>query len=359
MNVDNFYKYIKNPQLLKADNIAEIQSVLEAYPYFQSVHFLYLKALYQQNNFRFNDQLKKSVVYINNRKKLLYFLKEEYAFLQAPKETINIDIKEKTLKKEENRENTNTTKTFVIKNNKKKKEILKTIEKTEKPKTKESINKEGKPKIENQKNSKASEILQNRLKELQEKSKTSTKATNIPIKKVEKKTQTAPPKLEKSDILPTEILDWIQVTPPSDYLAKTEKLHSLQESEEKLTFKEWVAKLNTVFEEREKREAKKPKYTAQKKPKKQDKIINRFLENKEDKSIRINKNTENNINQSFIEEESDDSSFMTETLANIYIKQAYYDKAIEGYQRLILKYPKKNGYFASRIKEIEQLKQNL
>jgi hypothetical protein len=85
MNVDNFYKYIKNPQLLKADNIAEIQSVLEAYPYFQSIHFLYLKALYQQNNFRFNDQLRKSVVYINNRKKLLYFLKKNMLFYRHPK----------------------------------------------------------------------------------------------------------------------------------------------------------------------------------------------------------------------------------------------------------------------------------
>lgn len=59
MNIDDFYKYIKQPNLLQADNIAEIQAVLDAYPYFQSAHFLYLKVLYQQNNFRFNDQLKK------------------------------------------------------------------------------------------------------------------------------------------------------------------------------------------------------------------------------------------------------------------------------------------------------------
>lgn len=53
---------------------------------------------------------------------------------------------------------------------------------------------------------------------------------------------------------------------------------------------------------------------------------------------------------------SDD--LITETLAKIYVQQKNYEKALEAYQKLSLKYPEKSIYFASRIKEIEVLKHN-
>ncbi len=77
MNVSDFYKYIEQAELLNASTVAELQEVLEVYPYFQTAHILYLKSLYNQNNFKFNEQLKFSSVHINNRKKLLFYLKEK------------------------------------------------------------------------------------------------------------------------------------------------------------------------------------------------------------------------------------------------------------------------------------------
>lgn len=50
------------------------------------------------------------------------------------------------------------------------------------------------------------------------------------------------------------------------------------------------------------------------------------------------------------------TELMTETLAQIYLEQHKYDKAIRAYKILSLKYPKKNTYFADRISEIEKLK---
>ncbi|MGC8802395.1 MAG: hypothetical protein ACP5PS_01280, partial [Bacteroidales bacterium] len=50
--------------------------------------------------------------------------------------------------------------------------------------------------------------------------------------------------------------------------------------------------------------------------------------------------------------------FMTETFARILVKQGSYDRAIEIYRKLILKFPEKNTYFASQIEEIEKLKNN-
>lgn len=52
----------------------------------------------------------------------------------------------------------------------------------------------------------------------------------------------------------------------------------------------------------------------------------------------------------------DNNGIVTETLATIYFQQKNYEKAQETYEKLILKYPEKSVYFATRIKEIEKLK---
>ena len=51
-----------------------------------------------------------------------------------------------------------------------------------------------------------------------------------------------------------------------------------------------------------------------------------------------------------------DAGFMTETLAKLYVNQKNYEKAIQSYKILILKFPEKNSYFADQIKIIKKLK---
>ena len=53
------------------------------------------------------------------------------------------------------------------------------------------------------------------------------------------------------------------------------------------------------------------------------------------------------------EEENAETSFFTETLANIYIKQGKYTKALEIIKRLYLEFPNKNRYFADQIRFLE------
>ena len=50
----------------------------------------------------------------------------------------------------------------------------------------------------------------------------------------------------------------------------------------------------------------------------------------------------------------DNEEFVTETLAEIHVRQGNYAKAIKIYERLMLNIPEKKTYFASRIKYIQE-----
>ena len=55
---------------------------------------------------------------------------------------------------------------------------------------------------------------------------------------------------------------------------------------------------------------------------------------------------------------ADNSYLMTETLARVYLEQKKYQKAIQAYEILILKYPEKSSFFADRISDIKILQHN-
>ncbi len=55
------------------------------------------------------------------------------------------------------------------------------------------------------------------------------------------------------------------------------------------------------------------------------------------------------------ETEAENDEFITETLSRIYLKQGHYQKAIDSFKRLSLKFPEKSVYFAEQIEEIKKL----
>ena len=81
-------------------------------------------------------------------------------------------------------------------------------------------------------------------------------------------------------------------------------------------------------------------------------IIDKFIQ--ENPRIQPNQDDHYEKEDMSVESVTEKDELFTETLANIYIKQGYYSRAIFFYQELSLKFPEKSAYFARRIKEIEK-----
>ena len=66
------------------------------------------------------------------------------------------------------------------------------------------------------------------------------------------------------------------------------------------------------------------------------------------------RDTTSNMIKKDIHKSTEDNDYLTtETLAKIYVDQGHYKRAIQAYEILCLKYPKKSGFFANQIKKIK------
>ena len=81
-------------------------------------------------------------------------------------------------------------------------------------------------------------------------------------------------------------------------------------------------------------------------------IIDKFISEKPKLKAELNEKESNNDKADNL---SNHEGYMTETLAKLYFNQKNYEKAVQSYKILILKFPEKNSYFADQIKKIKKL----
>ena len=126
--------------------------------------------------------------------------------------------------------------------------------------------------------------------------------------------------------------------------------------DEKHSFQEWLqlSRTQPIVREKESEDLSKTTSSDNDKKKKLD-LIDKFIE-ASPKIPPIKQSSESSFSIDL--NKSDNSYLMTETLARVYLEQKKYQKAIQAYEILILKYPEKSSFFADRISDIKILQHN-
>jgi tetratricopeptide (TPR) repeat protein len=73
MNQEVLLGYLHDPSLLKLAPLGELEQLVNVYPYCQTVQLLYLKALYEQRNGLYQAQLNRAAAYLPDRS-IMYYL---------------------------------------------------------------------------------------------------------------------------------------------------------------------------------------------------------------------------------------------------------------------------------------------
>lgn len=360
MNKVQFISYVETPEKMSGNDSVLLGELLKNFPYFQTAHLLYAKSLHNINSIHYNNQLRVTAAYATDRKMLHRLITKQIEIEAIKVPDLITKVEEKKIEeavinliKEEVAEH-NIQPTII-------EEVVVTEEKVEVIET---------PIIAE-------------INAVVEEENTSTT-----LGVTEKKESTAEETLEVRDLLETgylnEIIDAsveieILATPllhPSE-----EKIEEKQETvesnfvlnhpetvvEEKedtsttlsvtdidaLSFTDWLKHVNTgtTIKEEAEEETDTESTENQLSP---FELIDKFIRD-EPKLSRPQK-TEffspvNMAKQSVAE----DITFVSETLAKIYVLQGNYAKAIKAYENLRLKYPEKRLYFASQIKNLRKL----
>jgi len=296
MNTKTFTYLLANPQTISAEQRDELTIVLDKYPYFQSARALQLKGLKNDNSFLYNDALKITAAYTSDRDILFEYITSS-SFIQN-------EISEVIQQHDDS----------VI----------------EMDVISEDISEQVSIEIDNQIKAelkKAEAILNPDL----------FKRKVDSVKKIAEETQQ-----------PEEILG---IDKPLDFT--NEDSHSFSEWL-KLTTATPIVRDNNKVDKSGKKETQKNIKQQSKNKEKEHKfqLIEKFIQGKP--KLHPKDTISENINLAASFTQTPDS-LMTETLAKVYLQQKNYQKALQAYKILILKYPEKSGFFADQIRAIKKL----
>ena len=88
-------QWIQHPEQLNRDTLYELRTLVARYPYFQSLHLLYLKNLYLLHDDGFGAELRRAVIYVADRR-LLFSLIEGDRYVLRPHKVATVPLQDKT-----------------------------------------------------------------------------------------------------------------------------------------------------------------------------------------------------------------------------------------------------------------------
>jgi hypothetical protein len=302
MNRNDFLNMIEHSGPSDRHMIGEINDLINVFPYFQSAYMMLLKGLQNTSDVKFENQLRSNAMHIADREVLYYFLKSEPAPVSDKEQEKEI-VPQAVFKEDE--PDTGQT---VIESARNSDDLIHEIEKS----TREN-------------NDDVSEQDHNVLIYSDQDMNDPDAAVFIVDEEsgaIEEKVIYMDPGFsfsENPDLLELdseEPGDMSQIPELQDELDKR--------SEIKPDIKQVQADLIDKFI-----------------------IANPRIEPSREKAELPNED----ISKPFVEAKD---GFVTETLARIYIRQGYYSRAIDIYEKLSLKFPEKSSYFASQIEKVKE-----
>ncbi len=337
MESTDIIKYIEAPGLLINADANHFKELINEYPFFQIAHILLLKSLKDQKSETFQKQLSESSVFITDRDQLFKFLNTVYKS-EKKDEEIKTE-KAEPIKKEEieilEEKEKESNQPEQLKNRSVKRKINDSIEGMG-----ENISETISSQLEfsvikdDDKLEYSSEIYFMEEERNGKNHIITIDADPDDIKKLRKK---------KRDILQIDEVKKPKPEKKSYRKKKDEDIFELIESEniEKSEVKE-KTKSNEHFDINS--------YHDVDAGTSEDDLISKFVK----KNPRINpkeiKEEIEDVSQGSVIEDLD---LLSETLVKVYIRQGLFEKAIQSYEKLSLKYPEKSTYFASQIEILE------
>lgn len=80
MKAEKIIELIGHPEKITSDDLRELDTLVNRYPYFQTARILYLKALYTLSGARFRNELKQGSIHISDHKQFYRYLNNQIEF---------------------------------------------------------------------------------------------------------------------------------------------------------------------------------------------------------------------------------------------------------------------------------------
>jgi hypothetical protein len=325
MQAADLLKYIKNPALLNKQSTADLQKLVNDFPYFQAAHLLLSISAKKWDASIYQQSLKKTAIVATNRAHLFHLINQAENNLIVEKEIEPAVIKEKIIEEKVVTEKI-INDTHTQEELKHELDILKATDVVTETKKEEA-------EVSTKKLLNAEEVLEKEIEK---------QVVAAYIEKEIIKTQELynPVSIQEK---PEKFSDWLLFLKKNNgqsYQNIEEQVN--EKKERKLTSKNTDPSTN--LEETKKSLSQKEKNKAL-----IDKIIDSnpgLIRNKEEPKFYA---PDTKAKESLIENEH----LVTETLAKIYALQGSVNKAVRAYEILSLKFPQKSAYFATLIQKLK------
>lgn len=337
MNRNQFISYVDSPDKLSGNDSVLLSELLKNFPYFQTAQLLYAKSLHNEQSVHYNNQLKITAAYATDRKVLHQLITKQ--------DSPSVDVVEKPIA------------SLPVEVVSKEEDVPAKLEPEESIVAPETIEEKGEPKTEKLVDEVAHQVEFEEKVLLPEEEKEDAPVdelekeylSQVAIASIELEVLNSEPQIE--DKKEEKGSSFVLNTPAEEFEEPVVSLSGNGFDDSKPhSFLDWLKHSSETVEEFESQEVKEkailPKQTT-------GDLVDTFLK----ETPRLSKpkvefyNPVNMAKQSV----ADDITFVSETLAKIFMMQGNHIKALEAYEILRLKYPEKRLYFASQIKKLRKL----